>query len=72
MPEWEAFYFHKFLKNGYLVCISKTVRISSFCWKNLFRNFVFDNLSHAEVLAPYLQSYGHLNVKNGVLALQFT
>ena len=23
MPEWEAFYFRKFFKNGYLVCISK-------------------------------------------------
>ena len=34
MPEWEAFYFRKFFKNGYLVCISKTVRISAFCWNN--------------------------------------
>ena len=30
MPEWEAFYFRKFFKNGYLVCISKMVRISAF------------------------------------------
>ena len=33
---------------------------------------IFDNLLHAEVLALYLQSEGHLNVKKGVLALQFT
>ena len=30
MPEWEAYYFGKFCKNGYLVCISKTVKISGF------------------------------------------
>ena len=36
MPEWEAFYFRKFFKNGYLVCISKMVRISAFCRNNLF------------------------------------
>ena len=35
MPEWEAFYFHKFFLNGYLVCISKMVRFSAFCWNNL-------------------------------------
>ena len=30
MPEWEAFYFRKYFNNGYLVCISKTVRILAF------------------------------------------
>ena len=55
MPEWEVFYFHNFFKNRYLICISKTVRISAFCWNNLLK-LLFDNLSHAEVLALYLQS----------------
>ena len=32
MSEWEAFYFHKFFTNEYLVCISKMVRILAFCW----------------------------------------
>ena len=40
MPEWEAFYFRKFFLNGYLVCISKKVRISAFCWNNLFSYFL--------------------------------
>ena len=53
MPEWETFYFRKFFKNRYLVCIPKTVRILAFCW---ITYSVFDNLSHAEVLALYLQS----------------
>ena len=54
MPEWEAFYFRKFFLNGYLVCISKTVRISAFV--GITYSAIFDNLSHAEVLALYLQS----------------
>ena len=40
MLEWKAFYFRKLVKNGYLVCISKTVRISAFCWNNLFSYFL--------------------------------
>ena len=40
MPEWEAFYFRKFFLNGYLNCISKTVRISAFCWNKLFSYFL--------------------------------
>ena len=47
MPEWEAFDFRQFLKNGYFVSISKMVRIIQ---------LLFDNLSHAEVSALYLQS----------------
>ena len=35
MPEWEAFYFRKFFKDGYLVYISKMVRILAICWNNL-------------------------------------
>ena len=46
MPEWEAFHFRKFFKNGYYK----------------------DNLSHAKVLALYLQSEGHLNVKKGAFS----
>ena len=40
MPEWEAFDFHKFFKNGYSVSISKIVRISAFCWNNFFSYFL--------------------------------
>ena len=54
MPEWEAFYFRKFFKMGTLSVSQK---------RSGFRRFVgitysatFDNLSHAEVLALYLQS----------------
>ena len=46
MPRWEAFHFRKFFKNGYFVCISKTVGISAFV------KLLFDNLSHAEVFSP--------------------
>ena len=40
MPEWEAFYFRKFFKNGYLICISKMVRILAFCWNSFFSYFL--------------------------------
>ena len=40
MLEWEAFDFHKFLKNGYFVRISKMVRILAFCWNKLFSYFL--------------------------------
>ena len=40
MPERETFDLRKFLKNGYFVCISKTVRISAFCWNKLFSYFL--------------------------------
>ena len=30
MPEWEEFYFRKFFLNGYLICISKMIRILAF------------------------------------------
>ena len=55
MPEWEAFYFHKFFLKWELDLYLKN--------RSGFRGFVeliellfFDNPSHAKVLALYLQS----------------
>ena len=50
MPELEAFYFRKFVKNGYLVCISKMVKILAFCWDTLFSYFLI--IFHVPKFSP--------------------
>ena len=71
MPEWEAYHFRKYFKNGYLVCISKMVRISAFCWNNLFSYFLI--IFHMTKFLPCICNVKiTLMSKKGVLALQFS
>ena len=52
MPECEAFDFHKLKKNCYFGPLSKMVRISAFCWNELFSYFFI--FFHFLIFQPFI------------------